>query len=197
MNKYILLLVLLLVPFATNATGVKYCKKHKCPVPPTATTTPPIATTTPPVATTTPPIATSTPPVATTTTPVATSTLPIATTTPPLSTTTPTLSTSTPVSTTTPSISPIVEPKPLGNGAIWCSGPTAPGWNVSKPNGGCNTNTVPVHHIDPKPIITVTTSTTTPTLTKEALIKRLIELLKLLVLKMQMVEPNAPVNPKG
>ncbi len=26
-----------------------------------------------------------------------------------------------------------------GNGQIWCSGPSAPGWNVSLPGGGCNT----------------------------------------------------------
>lgn len=25
-----------------------------------------------------------------------------------------------------------------GNGMVWCSGPQAPGWNVSLPNGGCS-----------------------------------------------------------
>lgn len=26
----------------------------------------------------------------------------------------------------------------VGSGQAWCSGPTAPGWNVSLPGGGCN-----------------------------------------------------------
>lgn len=26
----------------------------------------------------------------------------------------------------------------VGGGQAWCSGPTAPGWNVSLPGGGCN-----------------------------------------------------------
>lgn len=35
---------------------------------------------------------------------------------------------------------PTVNPAPSGgggNGMPWCSGPQAPGWNVSLPNGGC------------------------------------------------------------
>ncbi len=31
-----------------------------------------------------------------------------------------------------------------GNGMIWCSGPQAPGWNVSLPNGGCEKPVIPV-----------------------------------------------------
>lgn len=31
-----------------------------------------------------------------------------------------------------------------GNGMIYCSGPLAPGWNVSLPNGGCKATTVKV-----------------------------------------------------
>lgn len=35
---------------------------------------------------------------------------------------------------------------PLGgnNGQIYCSGPTAPGWRVSLPNGGCMATSVPL-----------------------------------------------------
>lgn len=36
----------------------------------------------------------------------------------------------------TPSPAPVV-PQNNSNGQIWCSGPSAPGWNVSKANGGC------------------------------------------------------------
>lgn len=39
---------------------------------------------------------------------------------------------------------PVLSPVPSkttpteGGSQIWCSGPTAPGWNVSLPNGGCS-----------------------------------------------------------
>ncbi len=46
----------------------------------------------------------------------------------------------TPPPATTPTVSPIVTTAPTGGGGqIYCSSPTAPGWNVSLPNGGCNT----------------------------------------------------------
>lgn len=42
----------------------------------------------------------------------------------------------------TPSV-PLPQPQTpstpsTGNGMIWCSGPQAPGWDVSLPNGGCS-----------------------------------------------------------
>lgn len=35
-------------------------------------------------------------------------------------------------------VSEVSQPAPAGgSGQIWCSGPTAPGWRVDLPNGGC------------------------------------------------------------
>lgn len=40
------------------------------------------------------------------------------------------------------------------NGQAWCSGPSAPGWNVSLPNGGCKpTQCVPITNFQVKNII--------------------------------------------
>lgn len=59
-------------------------------------------------------------------------------------------------SNTNPVISPPVQSSG-GNGMIYCSGPLAPGWNVSLPNGGCAT-TQPVSVTYTKPTPTVSLS---------------------------------------
>lgn len=46
-----------------------------------------------------------------------------------------------PTPTPTPETPPQTPNNAGGNGMIWCSGPQAPGWNVSLPNGGCSTTT--------------------------------------------------------
>lgn len=40
---------------------------------------------------------------------------------------------------------------PGGNGMVWCSGPSAPGWNVNLPNGGCTPSKPTVVHLDQLP----------------------------------------------
>ncbi len=44
-------------------------------------------------------------------------------------------------------------PNSGGNGMVWCSGPQAPGWNVSLPNGGCDraSSTSTVIHLSQLP----------------------------------------------